>query len=227
MGVLTDFNKKGRFKMRILITGFDPFGGEEINPALEAVKLLPDNIEGHTIDKLEIPTVFHKSKHVIEAHMKQYDYDIVLAIGQAGGRFELTPERVGINVDDARIADNEGQQPIDESIHPDGAQAYFSNLPVKRMTEAIKASGVPARLSNTAGTFVCNHILYQLGYLHATQFPNIKFGFIHVPFIPEQVVDKPEKPSMSVETIRKGLNAALEAIIESDEDIKVALGETH
>ncbi|MGW7809611.1 pyroglutamyl-peptidase I [Staphylococcus xylosus] len=213
--------------MRILITGFDPFGGEEINPALEAVKLLPDNIEGHTIDKLEIPTVFHKSKHVLEVRMKQYDYDIVLAIGQAGGRFELTPERVGINVDDARIADNEGQQPIDECIQQDGAAAYFSNLPVKRMTEAIKANGVPARLSNTAGTFVCNHILHQLGYLHATQFPRIKFGFIHVPFIPEQVVDKPEKPSMSVETIRKGLNAALEAIIESDEDIKVALGETH
>ncbi|MGW7930931.1 pyroglutamyl-peptidase I [Staphylococcus xylosus] len=213
--------------MRILITGFDPFGGEEINPALEAVKQLPDNIEGHTIDKLEIPTVFHKSKHVLEARMKQYDYDIVLAIGQAGGRFELTPERVGINVDDARIADNEGQQPIDECIQQDGAPAYFSNLPVKRMTEAIKANGVPARLSNTAGTFVCNHILYQLGYLHATQFPHIKFGFIHVPFIPEQVIDKPEKPSMSVETIRKGLNAALEAIIESDEDIKVALGETH
>ncbi|MGW7947113.1 pyroglutamyl-peptidase I [Staphylococcus xylosus] len=213
--------------MRILITGFDPFGGEEINPALEAVKLLPDNIEGHTIDKLEIPTVFHESKHVLEVRMKQYDYDIVLAIGQAGGRFELTPERVGINVDDARIADNEGQQPIDECIQQDGAAAYFSNLPVKRMTEAIKANDVPARLSNTAGTFVCNHILYQLGYLHATQFPHIKFGFIHVPFIPEQVVDKPEKPSMSVETIRKGLNAALEAIIESDEDIKVALGETH
>ncbi|MGW7798997.1 pyroglutamyl-peptidase I [Staphylococcus xylosus] len=213
--------------MRILITGFDPFGGEETNPALEAVKLLPDNIEGHTIDKLEIPTVFHKSKHVLEVRMKQYDYDIVLAIGQAGGRFELTPERVGINVDDGRIADNESQQPIDECIQQDGAATYFSNLPVKRMTEAIKANGVPARLSNTAGTFVCNHILYQLGYLHATQFPHIKFGFIHVPFIPEQVVDKPEKPSMSVETIRKGLNAALEAIIESDEDIKVALGETH
>ncbi|PKI04980.1 pyroglutamyl-peptidase I [Staphylococcus xylosus] len=213
--------------MRILITGFDPFGGEKINPALESVKLLPDNIEGHTIDKLEIPTVFHESKHVLEVRMKQYDYDIVLAIGQAGGRFELTPERVGINVDDARIADNEGQQPIDECIQQDGAAAYFSNLPVKRMTEAIKANGVPARLSNTAGTFVCNHILYQLGYLHATQFPHIKFGFIHVPFIPEQVVDKSEKPSMSVETIRKGLNAALEAIIESDEDIKVALGETH
>lgn len=213
--------------MRILITAFDPFGGERVNPALEAVKLLPDNIGTHKIDKLEIPTVFHKSKDVILSQMKQHEYDIVLAIGQAGGRYELTPERVGINVDDARIADNEGNQPIDEVIQVDGNAAYFSNLPVKRITEAIKAQGVPARLSNTAGTFVCNHILYQLGYLHATQFPKIKFGFIHVPFVPEQVTDKPEKPSMSLETMRMGLYAALEAMIESDEDIKIALGETH
>lgn len=213
--------------MNILITGFDPFGGEAINPALEAVKLLPDEIDGHKIDKLEIPTVFHKSKEVVKEQLNQKEYDIVLAIGQAGGRFELTPERVGINIDDARIPDNEGNQPIDEVIQTTGAAAYFSNLPVKRMTEGIKSQGVPARLSNTAGTFVCNHILYQLGYLEATQFPNIKFGFIHVPFIPEQVTDKVEKPSMSLETIAKGLKVALEVVIESDKDIKVALGETH
>ncbi|CCI58953.1 pyrrolidone-carboxylate peptidase [Staphylococcus sp. OJ82] len=213
--------------MNILITGFDPFGGEAINPALEVVKLLPDEIDGHKIDKLEIPTVFHKSKEVVKEQLNQKEYDIVLAIGQAGGRFELTPERVGINIDDARIPDNEGNQPIDEVIQTTGAAAYFSNLPVKRMTEGIKSQGVPARLSNTAGTFVCNHILYQLGYLEATQFPNIKFGFIHVPFIPEQVTDKVEKPSMSLETIAKGLKVALEVVIESDKDIKVALGETH
>ncbi len=213
--------------MKILVTGFDPFGGDTINPALEAVNLLPDEIQGHTIEKLEIPTVFNKSKVTIENKLKATHFDIVLAIGQAGGRFELTPERIGINIDDARIPDNEGNQPIDEMIQSSGDAAYFSNLPVKRMTEAIKTAGVPARLSNTAGTFVCNHILYQLGFLQATQFPNIKFGFIHVPFIPEQVTDKPEQPSMSIQTIAKGLKAALESIIESDEDIKVALGETH
>lgn len=213
--------------MKILVTGFDPFGGDTINPALEAVNLLPYEIQGHTIEKLEIPTVFNKSKVTIENKLKATHFDIVLAIGQAGGRFELTPERIGINIDDARIPDNEGNQPIDEMIQSSGDAAYFSNLPVKRMTEAIKTAGVPARLSNTAGTFVCNHILYQLGFLQATQFPNIKFGFIHVPFIPEQVTDKPEQPSMSIQTIAKGLKAALEAIIESDEDIKVALGETH
>lgn len=213
--------------MKILVTGFDPFGGDTINPALEAVNLLPYEIQGHTIEKLETPTVFNKSKVTIENKLKATHFDIVLAIGQAGGRFELTPERIGINIDDARIPDNEGNQPIDEMIQSSGDAAYFSNLPVKRMTEAIKTAGVPARLSNTAGTFVCNHILYQLGFLQATQFPNIKFGFIHVPFIPEQVTDKPEQPSMSIQTIAKGLKAALEAIIESDEDIKVALGETH
>lgn len=213
--------------MKILVTGFDPFGGDTINPALEAVNLLPEEIQGHTIEKLEIPTVFNKSKVTIENKLKATHFDIVLAIGQAGGRFELTPERIGINIDDARIPDNEGNQPIDEMIQSSGDAAYFSNLPVKRMTEAIQTAGVPARLSNTAGTFVCNHILYQLGFLQATQFPNIKFGFIHVPFIPEQVTDKPEQPSMSIQTIAKGLKAALEAIIESDEDIKVALGETH
>ena len=140
--------------------------------------------------------------------MKEDTYDVVLAIGQAGGRFEITPERVGLNIDDARIPDNKGNQPIDKVIK-----------------EAIKRAGVPARLSNTAGTFVCNHILYQLGYLADTSYPDLLFGFIHVPYIPEQVTDKPEKPSMSIDTITKGLTSAIKAI--SREDIKVAMGETH
>ena len=173
--------------MNILVTAFDPFGKEKTNPALEAVKLLPETIGEHTITKLEIPTVFNESVEAIKQQLKIETYDAVLAIGQAGGRFDLTPERVGINVDDARIADNKGNQPIDEVIQEDGAPAYFSNMPVKRLTQAIKDAGVPASLSNTAGTFVCNHVLYQLGYLHATTFPYIQFGFIHVPFIPEPV----------------------------------------
>ena len=211
--------------MNILVAAFDPFGGENINPALEAVKSLDDTIGDHQITKLEIPTVFHKSKQVIEQELEQQNYDAVLVIGQAGGRFELTPERIGINVDDARIPDNEKNQPIDQSIQAEGDAAYFSNMPVKRMVEAIKAAGVPARLSNTAGTFVCNHILYQLGYLQATRFSNIRFGFIHVPYVPEQVTDKPNQPSMSLETMVKGLTAAIRVIDQQDE--KIALGETH
>lgn len=212
--------------MNILVTAFDPFGGENVNPALEAVKQLDETIGEHTITKLEIPTVFHESKDVIQHALEQHHYDAVLSIGQAGGRFNITPERVGINIDDARIADNKGNQPIDVAIQPDGAPAYFSNLPVKAMTEAIKKAGVPASLSNTAGTFVCNHVLYQLGYLSDKYYPNLQFGFIHVPFIPEQVTDKPVKSSMSLDTITKGLTASINAISKSP-DVKVALGETH
>ena len=211
--------------MNILVAAFDPFGGEKINPALEAVKSLDDTVGDHQITKLEIPTVFHKSKQVIEQELEQQNYDAVLVIGQAGGRFELTPERIGINVDDARIPDNEKNQPIDQSIQAEGEAAYFSNMPVKRMVEAIKGAGVPARLSNPAGTFVCNPILYQLGYIQATRFSNIRFGFIHVPYVPEQVTDKPNQPSMSLETMVKGLTAAIRVIDQQDE--KIALGETH
>ncbi|MHD0397506.1 pyroglutamyl-peptidase I [Staphylococcus simulans] len=213
--------------MNILVTAFDPFGKEQTNPALEAVKLLPETIGEHTITKLEIPTVFHESVEVIKQQLKIDTYDAVLAIGQAGGRFDLTPERVGINVDDARIADNQGNQPIDEIIQREGAPAYFSNMPVKRMTQAIKNAGVPASLSNTAGTFVCNHVLYQLGYLHATTFPYIQFGFIHVPFIPEQVTNKPNTPSMALDTIVKGLEAAIAELSADNRDETIALGETH
>ncbi|HGN7139926.1 TPA: pyroglutamyl-peptidase I [Staphylococcus aureus] len=213
--------------MNILVTAFDPFGKEETNPALEAVKLLPETIGEHTVTKLEIPTIFNESIEVIKQQLKIETYDAILAIGQAGGRFDLTPERVGINVDDARIADNQGNQPINEVIQENGAPAYFSNMPVKRMIQAIKDAGVPASLSNTAGTFVCNHLLYQLGYLHATIFPCIQFGFIHVPFIPQQVIDKPNTPSMALETIVKGLEAAISTLSTDNRDIKLSLGETH
>ena len=213
--------------MNILVAAFEPFDGQVLNPALEALRQLPHEIGKHKLTKLELPTVFYEANDVLIQCVQQKDIDAILTIGQAGGRSALTPERVAINIDDARIPDNKGQQPIDTPIQQDGAPAYFSNMPVKRMTAAIQQSGVEAKLSNTAGTFVCNHILYQLGYLQATAFTKIKFGFIHVPFVPEQVTDKPEKPSMSLETIRIGLYAALEAIVESGEDIKVALGETH
>lgn len=212
--------------MKILIAAFDPFGGEKVNPALEAIKQLPEQIGEHLITKLEIPTVFHESKDVLVEALSQDSYEAVLTIGQAGGRFELTPERVGINIDDARIADNKGNQPIDALIQPQGAPAYFSNMPVKAMTEAIQNAGVPARLSNTAGTFVCNHILYQMGYLQATSYPELLFGFIHVPFIPAQVATKQNVPSMSLDTIVQGLTASIKAISNSD-DSHVALGETH
>ncbi|MBO0478915.1 pyroglutamyl-peptidase I [Vagococcus fluvialis] len=215
--------------MKILVTGFDPFGQDTMNPAIEAVKRLPDTISGAEIIKLEIPTVFNKSAEVTREAMAKHDVDYVLNIGQAGGRFDLTPERVAINLDDARIPDNEGNQPIDVEIKADGESAYFSQHPVKAMVTAIKNAGLPASVSNTAGTFVCNHIMYQSLYLTHKEFPKAKAGFMHVPFLPEQVLERPGMPAMSLEDITRGIVAAIETIVEFDgkEDLKAIGGQTH
>ena len=214
--------------MKVLVTGFEPFGGEKVNPALEAIKGLPAEIHGAEVRWLEVPTVFHKSSHVLEEEMSRYQPDFVLCIGQAGGRTSLTPERVAINQDDARIPDNEGNQPIDFPIRPDGAPAYFSSLPIKAMVQAIKRVGLPASVSNTAGTFVCNHLMYQALYLVANKFPHVKAGFMHIPYMMEQVVNRPTTPAMSLVDIRRGIEAAIDAIIEhGDQDLKLVGGETH
>lgn len=215
--------------MKILVTGFDPFGNDTMNPAIEAVKRLPDTISGATIIKLEIPTVFGKSADVVREAMTKHDVDYVLNIGQAGGRFDLTPERVAINLDDARIPDNEGNQPIDVAIQTDGEAAYFSQHPVKAMVTAIKEAGLPASVSNSAGTFVCNHIMYQCLYLTNKEFPKAKAGFMHVPFLPEQVLERPGMPAMSLEDITRGIVASIEAIVAFDgkEDLKIIGGQTH
>lgn len=209
--------------MKILITGFDPFGGEKTNPAIESVKKISENIENAQIKKLEIPTVFHKSADVLEEAIKEFKPDAVLCVGQAGGRFGLTVERVAINQDDARIKDNEGNQPIDLPIREDGENAYFATIPIKRIVEEIKKENIPASISNSAGTFVCNHIMYQALYL-SEKYGIKKAGFIHVPFLLEQVVDKPSTPSMSLENIAKGLEVAVRTIANYDTDIDVTGG---
>lgn len=206
--------------MKILVTGFDPFGGESINPALEAVKKISNNIDGVEIIKIEVPTVFKKSIDTLDKAMEEHKPDVVLCVGQAGGRFEITPEKVAINLDDARIKDNEGNNPIDELIFKDGETAYFSSLPVKAIVKNIKENNIPSSVSYSAGTFVCNHIMYGLLYLIDKKYKNVKGGFIHVPFIPSQVLEKKNMPSMALEDITKGLEFALKAIIENKEDIK-------
>ncbi|NLB20614.1 MAG: pyroglutamyl-peptidase I [Clostridium sp.] len=214
--------------MKILITAFDPFGGDKINPALEAVKLMRDEIAGATIIKLEIPTVFHESIEKVVDTMLRENPDVVLNIGQAGGRFEVTLERVAINVDDARIPDNKKNQPIDQKIYEDGEPAYFATLPVKAMVKSIKEAGIPSSLSNSAGTFVCNHIMYGVLHEIKTRNLNIRAGFIHVPFIPEQVVQRGSAlPSMSLVDIKRGLEAAVEAIVNHKVDISEVGGTTH
>ena len=214
--------------MKVLVTGFEPFGGEKVNPALEAIKGLPAEIHDAKVRWLEVPTVFQKSAQVLEEEMSCYQPDFVLCIGQAGGRSSLTPERVAINQDDARIPDNDGNQPIDLPIRPDGAPAYFSSLPIKAMVQAIKKEGLPASVSNTAGTFVCNQLMYQALYLVEKKFPHVKAGFMHIPYMMEQVVNRPTTPAMSLVDIRRGIEAAIGAIIEhGDQDLKLVGGEIH
>ena len=209
--------------MKLLLTAFDPFGGDTINPALEAVKLVADKIGRFDIVKLEVPTVFRKSIDTVAKAIEEEKPDVVLCIGQAGGRFEITPERVAINVDDARIKDNEGNQPIDIKIFEDGENAYFTTLPIKAMVEAIREANLPAAVSNTAGTFVCNHLMYGVLYTLAKKYPHIKGGFTHVPFIPAQVARRtPVAPYMALEDIKRGLEAAIDAIDKNfDADINV------
>ena len=214
--------------MKILVTGFDPFGGEKINPALETIKRLPDTTLGVQIIKLEIPTVVGKSLAKITEAVEKENPDVVLSIGQAGGRSEITVERIGINIDDCRIPDNEGNQPIDEPVIKGGPAAYFVTIPIKAIVENIQAHNIPASISNTAGTFICNHVCYGVAHLAAQRTAAgkpMKSGFIHIPFLPEQVIGKPAfTPSMSLETIVSGITHALEAIVEHSFDIKVSGG---
>ena len=211
--------------MKVLITGFDAFGGEPVNPAEEAVKMISNEIAGAEVVKVIIPTVQNKSVQAIEKAIEEHNPDIVISVGQAGGRYDITPERVAINMDDYRIKDNEGNQPIDAVIQPDGEAAYFSNLPVKAMVKHLNDHNIPATLSNTAGTFVCNHVMYGILYMIDKKYPNIKGGFIHIPYMTSQVMDKKNTPFMSLNDIVKGLELAIEACVIYDEDIKAIGGE--
>lgn len=213
---------------KILVTGFDPFGGESVNPAFEAVKLLPSVIAGYDVVKLEVPTVFSRSGVVLEDAIARERPDLVLCVGQAGGRSAITVERVAVNLAEARIPDNDGEQPMDEPIRADGDTAYFATLPVKAMVKAVNDAGIPAFVSYTAGTYVCNCIMYHLLYLLDRKFPGVRGGFVHVPYATEQCVGKANgMPSMGIPTMARALEAALVAAVENERDIAATSGETH
>ena len=205
--------------MKLLITGFEPFGGEAMNPSWEAVRLLPDEIAGTQIIKKQIPVVFDRGRGVLAEEVSMHHPDMVLCVGQAA----IAVERIGINLIDARIADNDGKQPVDVPIREDGANAYFATLPVKAMAERIRIAGVKAELSYSAGSYVCNTLLYEALYLADKFYPQMKDGFIHVPFIPEQTEGKPDMPSMELSDMVKGLLAAIEAAVGGQE-IHVPMG---
>lgn len=200
--------------MKLLITGFEPFGGEAVNPSLEAMKRLPDTVGGAAVVKCALPTEFGRASEVLTAAVKEHCPDAVICLGQAGGRSAVTVERVAINLRDASIPDNAGRQPVEEPIVPGGETAWFSTLPVRTMAERIRAAGLPAFVSNTAGTFVCNEVLYTLLRLGKTEYPALRGCFIHVPYTMEQTAGKPNgTPGMSMEDITRAVLLAAEAAL--------------
>lgn len=196
---------------QILITGFEPFGGETINPSWEAVRLLPDTIGGYALRKLRLPVSLTSAIRELEKSVHENPPAAIVCIGQAGGRTAVTPERIGINLMDARIPDNDGFSPVEASIAPDGPDAYFSTLPVTAIVQAMREAGVPAQASLSAGTYVCNSLLYGTLHFLAQNGLKIPAGFIHVPFLPQQVLAKPQ-PSLTLEQLQTALTAALETI---------------
>ena len=193
---------------QLLITGFDPFGGEGINPSWEAVRLLEDPIGEYRLTKLQLPTVFGRAADLLLEAADRLQPDAVLCIGQAGGRAGITPEVIGINLREARIPDNEGHQPQNEPVIPGGPAAYFATLPVREMVRAMQAGGLPASLSYSAGAFVCNDVLYSL--LHRFDGTAVRAGFVHVPYLPGQAGG--DKPSMSLADIVRSLTLAIGAL---------------
>ena len=198
---------------RVLLTGFDPFGGATLNPSWLAVQALHGRrLLGHILVAARLPTVFGDSLRTLQALLAQHRPALVVCVGQAGGRSALSLERIAINVDDAPIADNAGAQPIDTPVVPGAPAAYFSTLPIKAMRAALRREGLPAEVSQTAGTFVCNHVFYGLMHALATQ-PELRHtrgGFVHVPWLPEQGT-----PSMALDDVVRGLRVALRCALEN------------
>lgn len=193
---------------KLLITGFDPFGGESVNPSWEAVRLLPDVIGSYGLTRLQIPTVFGLAAQTVLDAAAVLQPDAILCIGQAGTRSAVTPEVVAINLREARIADNHGNQPVNVPVAAEGPAAYFATAPVRDMVRAIQDVGIPAALSYSAGAFVCNDVLYTL--LHRFADTQTCVGFIHVPFLPQQA--KEGVPSLTLDTIVRALTAAIGAL---------------
>ena len=208
--------------MEILVTGFEPFGGESVNPSWEAVRLLPGEIGGARVRRLCLPVAGERALGMIRTALCEHPADLVVSVGQAGGRYGVTPERVALNLDDYRIPDNDGLQPVDVPIEPEGAAALFSTLPVKAMVQAIREAGYPSSLSDSAGTYVCNHVMYGVLSLLAREYPGAKGGFIHVPYSTAQAAQKQNVPGMSLTDMAGSLQAALLAAVQSRDSSPVS-----
>jgi len=220
----------------VLLTGFDPFGGETLNPSWEAVAALNGaSIAGRRIVAVRLPTSFARSPRALRAAIRKHAPELIVCVGQAGGRAQISLERIAINIDDARIADNDGAQPVDQPIVRNGPAAYFSTLPIKAMLAAMRKAGVPVEISQTAGTFVCNRVFYALMHALAEDgnrlldSPNdrIRGGFVHIPYLPGQAAGQPGAPSLSLEIVIAGLKIMIETALRTRKDLRIAAGATH
>lgn len=218
----TAVSDKNTLPRGVLLTGFDAFGGDTMNPSWLAVQELRDEvIAGHTVIAAQLPTAFASSTAVLVHLLRTHRPALVICVGQAGGRSALSLERVAININDARIPDNEGAQPVDQPVLKTGPAAYFSTLPIKAMLHAIAQAGLAAEVSQTAGTFVCNHVFYAL--MHALKKQRgssaVRGGFIHVPYLPSQ-----GSPSMPLIDIVRGLRVAVNCALNTSEDRAMGAG---
>jgi len=208
----------------VLVTGFEPFGGETSNPSWEICRMLPGTIGPMRVETLRVPCEFGRAIDVVAAAIERHRPALVVCIGQAGGRAHMSVERVAINVDDARAPDNAGAQPIDDPIAGDGPPAYFATLPIKAMTAAMRRAGAPTEVSNSAGTYVCNHLMYGVLHFIAAGGFDARAGFIHVPYAEAQVVDKAGVAGMSLATMARGVEAGIAAATAHARDIAVSEG---
>ncbi|MBH5318419.1 pyroglutamyl-peptidase I [Paenibacillus sp. GSMTC-2017] len=212
--------------IKVLLTGFDPFGGETVNPAWEAVSALKGlKTDTFEVEIYQLPTVFNQSLDNLYRAINDVQPHIAICLGQAGGRSEFSVERVAINLNDARIPDNEGNQPIDTYVFEGGPVGYWTSLPIKAIVHELKRQHVPASISYTAGTFVCNHLFYGLMHHITENKLAIRAGFIHIPFLPEQAAKYAGQPSMALDTIVKGLMITIETTIANEQDIIAAGGQ--
>jgi pyroglutamyl-peptidase len=214
----------------VLVTGFEPFEKDSVNPSWEAARALDGWEAGQAVvHARRLACVFGSALRQLDAAIDELKPQLVLCLGLAGGRFEFTPERVAINVDDGRIADNAGHQPIDVPVVPGAPAAYFSTLPIKAVVRDLRAAGIPASVSNSAGTFVCNHVFFGLMHRIATRpvATGMRGGFIHVPYLPEQAARLPGQPSMALETMVAALRLAATTSLSVHEDVRETGGQLH
>lgn len=209
----------------VLLFGFEPFGGEDINPAQDVVReLAGERIAGHRVVPTELPVAFDGALAALADAIAREKPILVIGIGQAGGRARISLERVAINLIDARIADNVGAQPVDTPVVDGAPSAYFSTLPVKAMLSAMQSAGVPAELSFSAGSYVCNAAFFALMHLLATRHRSVRGGFIHIPYLPQQAATHAGVPSMELGTLSKGIGIAIEAALTTETDLRFAAG---